>query len=144
MSRAAPPDLGRLQLPAHGTELERRPAVLHVPGLVLPLVVLQRQRLARADEEQLACIAVGLRPDQLPAPGLLDSPRLGLHGTPSQSGLAATWSCATRRSFGVLTVIQRPSCRYARSLRSAASVGNVVVSWSPFSGSRSSASSPRT
>ena len=41
---------------------------------------------------------------------------------------------AARSSFGVLTVSQRPSWRNASSRPSAASSGNVVVSWSPRSG----------
>src|SRR5438132_7183302 len=120
-------DLALLELAAlDGAELECGPTFLDVPGFVLALVVLERERLPGPDEEQLAGVTVGLGPDQLPAPGLLDFPRLDLHDTPSHPGCAATCSWAVRRSFGVLTVIQNPSCRNARSFRSAASTGKVV------------------
>ena len=52
-------------------ELDLRAALEHVPGLVLLLVELEAERLARADEEDLAGVVVGLRPDQLVAPGLV-------------------------------------------------------------------------
>src|SRR6478735_7217361 len=144
--RVAGLDLDRLELAADLAQLERCTSLADEPRLVLHLVVLEAQRLARPDEQQLADVVVGLRPDELPAPGLLDVPRLdrvpALH--PSHLGFAATYSSARRSSFGVLTVSQRPVCRYARSFPSAASSGNVVVSWSPFSGNRSTASAERT
>ena len=68
-------DLDGLELAADLAELERGPALLDEPCLVLHFVVLEAQRLAGPDEEQLADVVVGLGPDELPAPGLLDSPR---------------------------------------------------------------------
>ena len=68
-------DLDRLELAADLAELERRAALLHEPRLVLHLVVLEAERLAGADEEQLADVGVGLGPDELVAPRLLDAPR---------------------------------------------------------------------
>src|SRR6185437_5927993 len=57
-------------------ELKSRAAALHVPALVLLAVELERERLAGAHEQDLPHIRVGLGPDQLPAPGLLDPARL--------------------------------------------------------------------
>ena len=51
--------------------LEGRARLEHIPGLVLLLVKLEAERLARADEENLAGVAVGLRPDQLMTPRLV-------------------------------------------------------------------------
>ncbi len=106
----------------------------------------RRERLPRPHEEHLPAVAVGQRIVKLVAPRLLDAPhglvvgrQLGLH-----SGLAFRNSSAWRSSFGVFTVNQIPSWKYARRRRSAASSGNVVRSWSPRSGRRSSASSPST
>src|SRR5438067_6692326 len=57
-------------------ELELRPARFDVPGLVLLPVELEAERLARAHEEDLPDIPVGVGPDELPPPRLLDAPRL--------------------------------------------------------------------
>src|SRR5215207_3698775 len=46
----------------------------------------------------------------------------------NHSGCSRTYFSASRRSFGVFTVIHKPSCRWARSLPSPASSGNVVAS----------------
>src|SRR5207248_9727900 len=109
------------------------------------------------DEEDLADVVVGDGPDQLVAPRLLDAARLerpavepfeirrvDTHATRRrgrQSGCAAMNSSARRRSFGVFTVSQTPSCRWPRSFPSFASSGNVLCSWSPRSGRRAIASS---
>src|SRR2546428_10007841 len=53
-------------------ELELRPAALDVPALVLLVVELEAQRLAGPDEENLPDVEVGVRPDPLPAPRLVD------------------------------------------------------------------------
>src|SRR5262249_25142933 len=135
-------------------------AALEVPALVLLPVELERERLARPHEEDLSNVRVGMRPDQLPAPGLLDPPafegeavegavvrRVQHHASclcGPQSGCSSMNSAARRRSFGVFTVSQTPARRCACSLRSCASCGNVDCSWSPFSGRSASASSPRT
>ena len=135
-------DLDGLELTADLPELEPGATLLHEPRLVLHLVVLKAERVAGADVEELADVRVGLGPDELPAPRLLDAPRsrrVGAHA--SHSGCSATYSSARRSSFGVLTVSHVPVWRKARSLPSAASSGNAVVSWSPFSGKRASASS---
>jgi D-amino peptidase len=73
--RVAGDDLDRLELAADLPELERRPALLHEPRLVLHLVVLKAQLLARG-RRAASDVRVGLGPDELPAPGLLDAPRL--------------------------------------------------------------------
>src|SRR5829696_1863543 len=124
---------------------------------------------AGADEQNLAAVRVGDRPDQLVAPRLLHAPRLerpplervevrrlhlgrSSHGraaavsrhAASHSGCCSTCVFATRSSLGVLTVSHRPSCRYARRRRSWTSSGNVVVSWSPRSGKRRRASGEST
>src|SRR5829696_5557235 len=122
---------------------------------------LKTQRLARLDEEELADVPVGLRPDQLVAPRLVDPPRLdrprvepfdvrrvkthtAAPARGASSGCAFMYSLASRSCFGVLTVSQKPVFLYARSLPSRASSGNVESSWSPWSGRRSRHSSSRT
>src|SRR5262245_52847362 len=118
------------RLVARRAHLDLRAARLHEPRLVLLAVELEAQRLAGLHEEQLAAVVVGERPDQFVAPGLLDLRRLDcelLQPTEigrgqvlahafaaaawSQPGLARTCSSATRRSLGVFTVSQTPSCR---------------------------------
>src|SRR5207237_7305806 len=142
--------------------------LVDVPRLVVLVVELEAQRLPRADEEELADVGLRLSPQELPAPRLFDPLRLEgervetaqirrtqlplVHGATlshagvaaSHCGSAAICSSARRRSFGVFTVSHRPSCRKARRRPSATISGKVVVSWSPRSGSRSSASSPKT
>src|SRR6185503_13109707 len=56
-------------------KLEPRTPLEHVPRLVLELVVLEAQRLARLDEQDLARVVLALRPDQLGAPRLLHGTR---------------------------------------------------------------------
>ena len=137
---------------ALAAELDLRAARLDEPRLVLLAVQLQRQRVARLHEQQLPAVDVGQRPDQLVAPRLVDAPRLE---RPRRCEASALTRAAirgarpgarspSRSSFGVFTVSHRPSWRYARRRRSATSSGNVVVSWSPRSGSRSTASSEKT
>src|SRR5438874_3708626 len=148
-------DLGVQDGGADGAELELRPAALDVPALVLLAVELEAERLAGADEEDLADVRAGMSPDQLPPPRLLHAPRFEAPAvaalevgrvdahpcrTGFQSGCAAMNSSARRRSFGVFTVSHTPWWRCPRSFPSAASSGNVVCSWSPRSGSRASAS----
>src|SRR6266571_4818519 len=55
-------------------------ALQHVDRLVLLVVVLQTQDVAGLDVEDLADVAVGLRPDELVAPGLLDAIGKVAHG----------------------------------------------------------------
>src|SRR6185436_3734264 len=70
-SRARADDLV-VQHPLAGrAELEPRAALEHVPGLILFVVELEAERLSRADEEDLAGVVVGLRPDQLMTPRLV-------------------------------------------------------------------------
>src|SRR3954451_1012720 len=142
----------------HLSELDLRAPRLDVPRLVLHAVELQAEGLARTDEQHLADEAVGLGPDQLPAPRLVDPARvdrprveaeqvrrLRAHaGTAASSGCARTNSSASRSCFGVLTVSQKLVLRYAAIFPSAASSGNVVSSWSPRSGRRSRHSSSST
>src|SRR5262245_3427855 len=51
----------------------------HVDRLVLLVVILQRQHLAGLDVQDLADVLVGLRPDDLVAPGLVDPIRYTAH-----------------------------------------------------------------
>ena len=78
--RVAGRDLERLELAPDLAELEPRAPLLHEPRLVLDLVVLQAQRLAGADEEELADVVLGLGPDELPAPWLVDLARRYAYG----------------------------------------------------------------
>src|SRR5439155_252497 len=57
-------------------ELELRPAAQDVPALVLFPVELEAERVAGADEEDLADVGLRVGPDQLPPPRLLDAARL--------------------------------------------------------------------
>src|SRR5436190_1680352 len=57
-------------------ELELRAIALHVPALVLRPVELERECLRGPHEQDFADVRVGVRPDELPAPRLLDPPRL--------------------------------------------------------------------
>ena len=66
------------QLLAVATELKAQRAFEEVDRLVLALVVLEAQRVALADVEDLADVTVGARPDQLVAPRLVDADRLFL------------------------------------------------------------------
>jgi hypothetical protein len=129
-----------------GAERDLGEPGLQIERLVLSLVPLERERLPLPNEQDLPAVAVGECEVELVAPGLCDT-SYGLLVRCQrrlQSGLASTNSRAMRSSFGVLTVNQTPSWKNARRRRSAASSGNVVRSWSPRSGSRSTASSPRT
>ena len=90
----------------------------------LTLVELERQRLRRRARRGASRSTVGERPDQLPAPGLLD-PRRGSkrralssatrsgHSRTPLAGARRRCSSARRSSFGVFTVSHMPSCRYA-------------------------------
>src|SRR5947207_8074431 len=75
--RARADHLGLQDALARRAGLQLGPPFEHVPGLVLDLVELQAQRLARVDDEQLPRVAVGHREDQLVAPGLVDLLELG-------------------------------------------------------------------
>src|SRR5687768_16538668 len=65
---------------AGDAELEPGPPGLDIPGLVLALVVLETEGVPGRDEADLADVGVRLRPDQLPAPRLLDPPRVECPG----------------------------------------------------------------
>src|ERR1043166_7234784 len=56
-----------------GAELDDRLSAKHVQRFVLHLVILAAQRVPRLDVEDLPHVALGAGPDQLVAPGLLDS-----------------------------------------------------------------------
>ena len=139
-------------------DLELRPPLEHVPRLVLDLVELQAERLARLDEQDLAGVVLGLRPDQLRAPRLLDRARVeGEVVDPARFGEVKS---GTRRSTparatrggrrrapargGAPSACSRSATAPRGGRRagrpSAASSGNVVDSWSPRSGKRSIAS----
>src|SRR5688500_8943781 len=74
--RGSGSDLERLELLAHRAQLERGTPLAHEPRLVLDLVVLEAERLARLHEQELADVVLGLGPDELPPPWLLDTPRV--------------------------------------------------------------------
>src|SRR5436305_529861 len=83
---------------AERAQLELGPALLDKPGLVLLAVELQADRLARLDEEHLADVLVGLSPDQLRAPGLLDLARFELPAaSPSRFGESTLTRATLRR-----------------------------------------------
>src|SRR5262245_61492446 len=67
-----------ISLAVRPAEDEAQPARQDVDPLVLLDVVLERQALARLHDEELADVAVGVGPDELVAPGLLDAPRQGI------------------------------------------------------------------
>src|SRR5712692_1276981 len=69
-------DLRLAHCVAGGADRELEAAALDVDHLVLAAVELQRERLALLDEELLAHVLVGVGPDQLVAPGLVDLARL--------------------------------------------------------------------
>src|SRR5215472_6281549 len=73
-ARARGDDLLVERLLAGVAELEPRAAALDVPALVFLPVELERERLARPHEEDLPDVGVCVRPDQLPAPRLVDLP----------------------------------------------------------------------
>src|SRR6185503_17668128 len=74
-ARSGSDDLLVERLLAGIAELEPRAAALHVPALVLLAVELERERLALPHEQDLPDVGLGVRPDQLPAPRLLDPAR---------------------------------------------------------------------
>src|SRR5436190_19663532 len=87
-------------------ELELDLALEHVPGLVLHLVELQAERLAGLDHEQLSRVVIGDRPDQLMAPRLVDSARLGREAVDS----GEVWGAqvvVTRHGPGEPTTVTR-------------------------------------
>src|SRR5690242_7001049 len=57
-------------------ELDPRPALEHVPGLVLLVVELEAERLAGLHEQDLPGVRARVRPDQLGSPRLLDRARI--------------------------------------------------------------------
>ena len=69
---ARPDDLRRQHRLAGFAELKLCAALEHVPALVLLTMELKTERLAGADEQQLAGVLLGFRPDQLVAPRFLD------------------------------------------------------------------------
>ncbi len=115
--RVARAELDALERVRARAGVESGPAGVEVESLVLPLVVLEAERLARPDDEHLAAVAVGEREMELVAPGLLDAPGLdavaarAVHVATGQPGCTARCSSAARSSLGVFTVSQVPSCR---------------------------------
>src|SRR5688572_27260716 len=67
-------ELALLYLARIVLERQEQPALEDVDPLVLDLVMLERQALARLDHEELADVAVRPGPDHLVAPRLLDPP----------------------------------------------------------------------
>ena len=78
--------------------------------LVLEVVVLQAQGVALVDVDDLAHVAIGLRPVELVAPGLLDSRRPRSLARPFAHDSRAADPCARR-----LDAWRRPSARAAAS-----------------------------
>src|SRR5262249_20799595 len=60
-------------------DLEEQPAAVEKDRLVLEVVVLQAERVAFVDVNQLADVAVGLRPVELVAPRFLHAWNLAAH-----------------------------------------------------------------
>src|SRR6267378_5541480 len=111
--------------------LQLEPAGEEVDRLVLRAVVLQAERVAGADVEDLAHVALGVRPDQLVAPGLLDAHRL-VFGHPEIPHRA-----------GITTADVRSSRSTSRRKRSADSLSAKAPTrtryQTPFPGRRASA-----
>src|SRR5258708_3895724 len=87
-------------------ERQAKPARGNVDGLVLDSVALQRQATASFDDEDLADIAIGVSPDELVTPWLVNATaRVGQIGThdPRTSRSPATRS-ASRISSEVASV----------------------------------------
>src|SRR5882762_5497024 len=76
VERVAGVEDGLLQLLTFPAGLEAHHAGQHMDGLVLAQVVLEAEGLTLVDVQDLADVAVGVRPDELVSPGLLDSDRL--------------------------------------------------------------------
>src|SRR2546423_8005694 len=86
-------------------QLHLRSPRLEVPGLVLVVVVLQAERAARLDEQDLSDVVVRMRPDELVAPGLLHAAwHIAELRHRFQPPAATRWSSACRSCFGVFTV----------------------------------------
>src|ERR1700737_3015072 len=72
---------GLLEPPPFPAGLETHHAGQHMDGLVLAQVVLEAEGVTLVDVQDLADVAVGVRPDELVSPGLLDANGLdGGHG----------------------------------------------------------------
>ena len=157
--------LSRRRLLPRSRHLDLCSPLEHVPRLVLLPVELHRESLAGVDDEQLAAVVIGERPDQLVAPRLVDAPglegpaveqrqvrrqasldtRRSSHSIPgNRSGCDSTNSCAIAGPWGCSRSARGPRGASAPRRPSAASSGKVVVSWSPRSGSRAIASSSST
>jgi hypothetical protein len=78
--RAGADDLGVRDRIARRAHLQLHPPCLDVPRLVLLPVELEAERVACANEQDLADVVVRVGPDQLVAPGLLDTFRLDRPG----------------------------------------------------------------
>ena len=76
-------------------EVQAQPAALHQDRLVLDDVTLERELLAGLDDEDLADVLVGERPDELVAPGLPDD----------APGVAIRRGHAARTSFSPASTI---------------------------------------
>src|SRR5712691_11445296 len=114
--------LARLQLEPAGEEVDR---------LVLGAVVLQAERVSRADVEDLADVPVGVRPDQLVTPGLLDAHGLVL-GHPEVPQRAGMTTADVRSS--------RSTSRRKRSADSLSAKAPTRTRYqTPFPGRRASA-----
>ena len=91
-------------------EEEPQPPRVHEDRLVLDLVPLQGQPPARLDDQDLADVAVGVGPDELVAPRLVDPPRglVSRRHEPRTRASPAT-SNASRNSGAVASVYTRTS-----------------------------------
>src|SRR6266550_3236833 len=87
-------------------EMKPQPAADDEDRLVLALVVLEREAAAGLDDEDLPDVAVGVGPDQLVAPWLVDSACLGHEPRTSRSPASRS---ASRSSADVASVYTRTS-----------------------------------
>src|SRR5581483_74728 len=90
--------------------LEQQLAGVQVDRLVLQVVVLQAERVPFVHVNQLADVALGLRPVELVAPGLLDARYLQAHDV---TPLFARWPSAAASSRSMSSTVARRSTRRA-------------------------------
>src|SRR5262245_62910014 len=98
MARLARTEVGDLHGAGVVLEMQPEPAAEDVDRLVLRHVLLERQPLAGLDDQQLAAVPVGERPDQLVTPRLRDPAktcRRGVAHVPRTS--RSPWSSSASR-----------------------------------------------
>src|SRR5262249_35409964 len=99
-------------------DLEQQLARVQVDRLILQVVVLEAERVPLGDVNQLPDVAIGLRPVQLVAPGLLDARNIHAHGWDPHSGELAGWPIAASSSRSISSMVDRRRMRRASAWRS--------------------------